>query len=49
MFSNNEFDMSVSIYYKLLFPNFIVFLEWTCDALRNLVPFVQFKKREKHP
>ena len=20
-----------------------------CDALRNLVPFVQFKKREKHP
>ena len=21
----------------------------TCDALRNLVPFVQFKKREKHP
>ena len=21
----------------------------TCDALRHLVPFVQFKKREKHP
>ena len=20
-----------------------------CGALRNLVPFVQFKKREKHP
>ena len=20
-----------------------------CDAMRNLVPFVQFKKREKHP
>ena len=20
-----------------------------CDALRNLVPFVQFKKRGKHP
>ena len=20
-----------------------------CDALRNLIPFVQFKKREKHP
>ena len=20
-----------------------------CDALRNLLPFVQFKKREKHP
>ena len=22
---------------------------YICDALRNLVPFVQFKKREKHP
>ena len=21
----------------------------SCDALRDLVPFVQFKKREKHP
>ena len=21
----------------------------TCDALRDLVPFVKFKKREKHP
>ena len=20
-----------------------------CDALRDLVPFLQFKKREKHP
>ena len=20
-----------------------------CDALRNLVPFIQFRKREKHP
>ena len=20
-----------------------------CDALRDLIPFVQFKKREKHP
>ena len=24
-------------------------LKNTKDALRNLVPFVQFKKREKHP
>ena len=24
-------------------------MEVTCDALRNLVPFAQFKKREKHP
>ena len=21
----------------------------TCDALRDLAPFIQFKKREKHP
>ena len=21
----------------------------SCDSLRDLVPFVQFKKREKHP
>ena len=25
------------------------FLENKCGALRNLIPFVQFKKREKHP
>ena len=24
-------------------------LTFICDALRDLVPFVQFKKREKHP
>ena len=23
--------------------------KYICDALRDLVPFVQFKKREKHP
>ena len=22
---------------------------YICDVLRDLVPFVQFKKREKHP
>ena len=27
----------------------IVFLIGICDALRDLVAFVQFKKREKHP
>ena len=26
-----------------------IFSEIICDALRDLVPFVQFKKREKHP
>ena len=25
------------------------YLIQTCDALRDLVPFAQFKKREKHP
>ena len=24
-------------------------LKHICDALHDLVPFVQFKKREKHP
>lgn len=23
--------------------------DFNCDALRNLAPFSQFKKREKHP
>ena len=23
--------------------------KFTCDVLRDVVPFVQFKKREKHP
>ena len=27
----------------------IVATLYICDALRDLVPFVQFKKREKHP
>ena len=31
----------------LLGPNFC--LCQSCDALRDLVPFAQFKKREKHP
>ena len=25
------------------------FIQAICDALRDLVPFAQFKKREKHP
>ena len=27
----------------------LILLEYICDALRDLVPLVQFKKREKHP
>ena len=26
-----------------------VSLKYICDALRDLIPFAQFKKREKHP
>ena len=33
--------------YDLLFNTHIFVC--ICDALRNLVPFIQFKKREKHP
>ena len=28
--------------------NFKIILHYVCDALRDLVPFAQFKKREKH-
>ena len=34
----------------MLITKYRVFLcEQNCNALRDLVPFVQFKKREKHP
>ena len=29
--------------------NFLLLLVYNWDALRNLVPFLQFEKREKHP
>ena len=29
--------------------SFIACFDHTCDALHDLVAFVQFKKREKHP
>ena len=32
---------------KVLEPSFLI--TFICNALRDLVPFVQFKKREKHP
>ena len=31
------------------FKNAMVYFQKTCGALCDLVPFVQFKKREKHP
>ena len=30
-------------------PNYDRIVEHKCGALRDLVPFVQCKKREKHP
>ena len=32
-----------------IWSNHISLSEIQCDALRDLVPFIQFKKREKHP
>ena len=31
---------------KVIMINMALYI---CDALRDLVPFIQFKKREKHP
>ena len=28
---------------------YIKYCDYICDALRDLVPFVQFNKREKYP
>ena len=33
----------------MLAENLLICADNHCDALRDLVPFVQFKKREKHP
>ena len=32
-----------------LFKSWVKTLNLRCDVLRDLVPFVQFKKHEKHP
>ena len=34
--------------FRFCLVNLVVFLINTCDALRDLVPFAQFKKHEKH-
>ena len=39
-------DMLCIAYYILDLLNVCIYI---CDTLRDLVPFVQFKKREKHP
>ena len=40
---------NLAIIIDLLLSYTLWFLILICDALRDLVPFVQFKKREKHP
>ena len=58
--SSHKFSFLWQWFVPILTPNlpllFIIFYMvfkamWTyiCDVLRDLVPFVQFKKREKHP
>ena len=42
--------MSANYLVKNISKDFLVFSRGIiCDALHDLVPFVQFKKREKHP
>ena len=47
------FACSISCRFYLIFRNVSnnspVIIGFICDALCDLVPFVQFKKREKHP
>ena len=51
--SKNEFEsfgfdtFNGSFYFEGSFTSIFSITTW--DALRHLVPFVQFKKREKHP
>ena len=40
-------DIFCTVHFIVRFLKF--FFRIICDALRNLEPFVQFKKREKHP
>ena len=44
---NNNFSESCKILLEV--PQGSIPSHLICDALRDLVPFVQFKKREKHP
>ena len=50
----NGYSEAMRIFNKILKPSFSRLLHWLSfshiyGALRDLVPFVQFKKREKHP
>ena len=52
-----RFNTSRSVHFRKLYQkkkkkftlDGLTHFEPMCDALRDLVPFVQFKKREKHP
>ena len=50
---NNIFIKEAKILSKMQHDNIVALLEvcdfLICDALRDLVPFAQFKNREKHP
>ena len=50
---NNIFIKKAKILSKMQHDNIVALLEvcdfLICDALRDLVPFAQFKNREKHP
>ena len=45
--NNAELSEFTNIY-KSVLENYTL-LKQICDAFRDLVPFAQFKKREKHP
>ena len=48
--SNNQSrDMMCLLWVNLIFNCIIHLMVRICDALRDLVPFVQIKKREKDP
>ena len=51
---NSAYPPPDSLVMKFLLRTILIFsillrFNWHCDALRNLVPFVQFKKCETHP
>ena len=45
----NSAALFVKMTMKKKLPNFASNIKQICGALRDLIPFLQFKKREKHP
>ena len=48
-FAKTKFAFLNNLMLEINFPTSSRKLAFICGALRDLVPFVQFKKREKHP